>query len=160
MRLIDVLLLVLVLVVSAWIARGSHPAARLVLLGSSLGISAALFLPASFLAEVAGADGLSWLESVASTFSWTLSDGAHFVAFLWLAVVLWTLRPDLRGWRAIAWLGVLAVAAELVQGLTVERSVRTADVGVNLLGAAIGVTIAVTGIRLWKSARPRGIRDP
>jgi len=146
------LLLLLVVVVSASIARHRGAVARSVLLGSALVISAALFLPSSLLVAVVGADALAALESVAGTYAWTLAAAAHFIAFVWLALVLWTLRPDLCGPKAIAVMVILAVAAELMQGLSTDRSTRRDDIGVNLVGVWVGLVLAVViaALRGWR----------
>lgn len=160
MHLADGVLLTLALAVGLSIGRRSSRATRMVLLGSALMISAAFFLPSSLLRAVLGPGALASLESVAGVFSWELADVVHFIAFLWLALMLWTLRPDLRGWRAVAGLLVLASAAELVQGLTVERSPRLDDVAVNLLGAGCGLLLAVVYLALGQAIRSRRIRGP
>lgn len=98
MQFVDFFLLLLVVVVSAWISRGKGLAARTVLFGTALLISAALFLPLSVLQLLAGRGGIEFVEAVAAEFRWTVAEGAHFLAFLWLSLVLWVLRPDLRSW--------------------------------------------------------------
>ena len=129
-----------VLGISAWVGRNTTVGARLALGVTALLVSAGMFLPASTLRALVGPIGLATLSSGASP--WSLEAVAHFIAFLWLALMVWTLRPDLRGWKALTVLVALAIAAEIIQGLTVERSTRLDDVGVNLLGAGAGVGLA------------------
>lgn len=155
MTLDNVLLAACVLLVTAWLGRGAGPRARLALWASALLVSAAMFLPMDGLrANVPPAVLLS-MESAAGALSWTLPDVVHLVAFAWLAMALWTLRPDLRGWRAVTALLVMAVASasELVQGLTVDRQMRIGDVAVNLLGAGAGLLIAVAASGLRRATR-------
>lgn len=140
--LAGLVLLVLAIGVSLWVGRHSSPVARAVLVGSALAISALLFLPTWVLRRLAGRDLVESLQGAAQTVSLTLPDVIHFVAFVVLAVLLWTLRPDLRGWRAIAVLAVLAVAAELTQVLTGNREPRVVDVLLNLAGAGVGLAVA------------------
>ncbi len=143
----DVLLLALVLAVSLWVGRRSGPVARAVLVVAALTISALLFLPTWVLRRVAGRDLIASLHDAAGTVSLTLPDAVHLVAFMGLAVLLWTLRPDLRGWRVVAVLVVLAVASELTQVLTAGREPRLGDVIVNLIGAGIGLVLARLFVR-------------
>lgn len=149
--LVDGLLLILVVVVSLWVGRRSSPVARAVLVGSALAISALLFLPTWVLRRIAGRERVESLQAAAQTMSLTLPDIVHFVAFAALAALLWTLRPDLRGWRGVAVLLVLAVAAELTQVLTSRREPRLSDVAINLVGAAVGVLLARMFVRPARS---------
>ncbi|GAB2619345.1 VanZ family protein [Novilysobacter erysipheiresistens] len=144
-------LLILVIVVSLWVGRHSSPVARAVLVGSALAISALLFLPTWVLRRIAGRERVESLQAAAQTMSLTLPDIVHFVAFAALAALLWTLRPDLRGWRGVAVLMVLAVAAELTQVLTSRREPRLGDVAINLVGAAVGVLLARMFVRPARS---------
>ncbi|MGY1425102.1 VanZ family protein [Lysobacter sp. A289] len=142
MTLTDAVLLALALGVSLWLGRGSGRSGQVLLVLSALAISALLFLPTAWLQTAAGPSLMSSLEVVAARLSWELSDAVHFLIFVWLALLLRVLRRDLRGWRGIAVLLVLAVAAELTQGLTSGREVRLDDVAINLLGAGTGLLLA------------------
>lgn len=144
-------LLVLVIGVSLWVGRCSDPVARGMLVASALAISALLFLPTWLLRRVAGRDRVEWLQEAMQAVSLTLPDVVHFVAFVALAVVLWALRPDLRGWRAVAVLVVLAVAAELTQVLTARREPRFGDVVLNLVGVGVGLVLARLFVRPARS---------
>ena len=146
-----------VLLVTAWLGRGAAPRARLALWLSALLVSAGMFLPMDGLRALVPPAVLLSMESAAGAVSWTLPDVAHLIAFAWLAMALWTLRPDLRGWRVVAALVVLAVASELVQGLTVDRQMRIGDVAINLLGAGAGLLAAIAASALWRNARTRRV---
>ncbi|MGQ4659024.1 VanZ family protein [Lysobacter sp. F6437] len=160
MTFFDGLLLAFVLIVSIWIGWRSRPGAWLVLFASALLVSAALFLPTSVLIAFAGRDSVSFLEAMIRGKSpWDLSEAAHLIAFLWIGLVLWWFRPDLRGWRRIALLVGLAVGAELTQGLTPGRTPRVADVGINLLGAAISLVLAKVADALWMGLRRLQTRE-
>ena len=158
MSLVDLSLAACVLLVTAWLGRGTAPQAQLALWVSALLVSAGMFLPMDVLRAAMPPAALLSMESAAHARSLTLTGVAHFVAFAWLAMALWALRPDLRGWRAVAALVLLAVASELVQGLTVDRQMRMDDVATNLLGAAAGLLLAVAASAL-RRARPVGGRD-
>lgn len=159
MILANVLLAVAVLLVTAWLGRRAGPRAQLALWGSALLISAGMFLPLSGLRALMPASLLLSLESAVGALSWTLADLVHLVAFAWLAILLWTLRPDLRGWKTLASLAILAVAAELVQGLTAEREAGIADVGINLLGAGLGLVLVIAAPALWRIVRSRPVAE-
>ncbi len=143
----DMLLLALVLAVSLWVGRHSGLVARAVLVVSALAISALLFMPTWVLRRMAGRDLIASLHDAAEMVSLTLPDAVHLIAFGVLAVLLWTLRPDLRGWRVVAVLVVLAVASELTQVLTAGREPRLGDVFVNLIGGGIGLVLARLFVR-------------
>lgn len=141
---------VLVLLISAWLARHASVRARLTLWLSAVLVSAGLFLPPGALHRVIGDAGLAAISSVAGASPWSLEAVAHFIAFMWLALVVWLLRPDLRGWRSALLLAVLAVASELMQGLSPERTTRLDDVGVNLLGGCAGLILGVVAVHVRK----------
>lgn len=145
--LAGLVLLILVLAVSLWVGRHSSRWGRGVLVASALAISALLFLPTWVLRRVAGRDLVHALGDAAQTMSLTLPDIVHFLAFVVLAVLLWTLRADLRGWRGVALLGVLAVAAEATQVLTAGREPRIGDVILNLVGVGAGLLLARMFVR-------------
>lgn len=157
MSLADLPIVVAVLLVTAWLGHRTARWAQVVLWLSALAVSAAMFLPMTELRALPPPDVLRWLESTVSAVSWTLPDVAHFIAFGWLAMVLWMLRPDLRGWRTVAILLALAVASELMQGLTIERQMRIGDVGFNLLGAGVGLVLAA--VATWGRKRVRAHRE-
>ncbi|QOY62005.1 VanZ family protein [Lysobacter sp. H21R4] len=143
MTLTDGVLLALAVGVSLWLGRGSgRRPGRALLVMSALAISALLFLPTAWLQTAAGPGGMASLEAIAARVSWDLSDAVHFLIFVWLALLLRLLRRDLRGWLGIAVLLVLAVAAELSQGLTSAREVRLDDVCINVFAAGTGLLLA------------------
>ena len=154
MSIADAVLVVAVVAVTAWLGRRATPRAQVALWISALVVSAAMFLPMSLLRGAVPDGVLAWLEARAGVLPLTLADAVHFVAFVWLAVAMWMLRPDLRGGRIVAALVVLAVASELMQGLTVEREARLGDVAINLLGAGLGLAMAVVASARWHARRP------
>lgn len=134
-------LVVAVLATSVWLARGAGLAARTILLLSSLVVSAGLFLPSATLRASAGPGVLA---SLSAAIGLTQVEAlAHLVLFTWLALCVWLLRPDIRGWKAVLALLLLAVAAELMQSLTGGRSTRMDDIALNLLGVGTGILAAV-----------------
>lgn len=147
-----------VLLISAWLARSASPGARIALWASALLISAGMFLPSSLLRALVGPGLLAVLTQDTSAIPGGLEAFAHFIAFLWLALMVWTMRPDLRGWKVVVALVVLAVAGELMQGLTTERSPREDDVMVNLIGAASGLLLAKV-VDVARRARSRSRTD-
>lgn len=140
---LDLLLAVLVLVVGIALAWGSAPWARYILFGLALLVSALLFLPGEQLTTLIGPDGLRRLNALAGRTRWTLSDWTHVLIFIWLGLMLWLGRSDLRGWKGLGVMGGLAVAAELAQVWARGRSPRLSDVVLNLSGALVGVALAV-----------------
>lgn len=146
----DLLLGVLVLGVGVWLARRGRPLVRVALFGSALLVSALLFLPGAQITGAVGPDGIAWMRRTAAQTPWNVSEWVHFLVFLWLGVLLWLGRPDLRNWKGWAMVIVLAVAAELVQDLAPGRSPRLDDVLLNLAGGMAGVLVGIGLRRLWK----------
>lgn len=72
---------------------------------------------------------------------------AHLGLFALVSAWLCWWRADLRAWALVAMLGVLSVATEGLQLLVDGRYASILDVGLNLLGAAIGLAA------LWLSPR-------
>ena len=129
----------------AW---GSGPVARVVLFITALVVAAMLFLPGSQLAAIVGADAVAAMTRMVADTPWSLSDWLHFLIFVWLGLLLWLGRADLRGWKAWSLIAVLAVAAELAQGFAPERSPRVDDVFLNLAGGMVGLMAGVLLTRL------------
>src|SRR5690606_24891868 len=127
-------LAVLALGVGLVLAWRSGPVARVALFVSALVVSAMLFLPGGQLAGLIGKDATKALKAGVAGTPWELSDWVHFVIFAWLGFLLWVGRTDLRGWKAWGLLVVLAVAAEVAQGLAPGREPRLDDVMLNLAG--------------------------
>ena len=140
--LTGLVLLLLALVVSLWVGRHSSPLGRAILVGTAMAISALLFMPTWVLRRVAGRDLVDALSDTARSMSLQLPDVVHLLVFVVLAVLLWTLRADLRGWRGVVLLVVLAVAAEITQVLTSNREPRIGDVILNLVGVGVGLVLA------------------
>ena len=156
--MLDELLIALgALAVALWLGARSSLRARLLLCGSALLVSAALFLPLSLLRAAVPAPLMHALDAIARALHIDVPELAHLLIFGWLAIALWTLRPDLRGWRTVAVLLLLAVSSELLQALTVERTPGVGDVGLDLLAAAVGLglAIAVPAVARWASRRLR-----
>lgn len=143
----DILLAVMALAVGLVLAWRANARARLLLFGSALVVSGLLFMPGEQITGAVGKDGIRWLRELAGRTPWDVSDWTHFLIFVWLGLLLWLARADLRGWKAWALVAVLAVAAELAQGLAPERSPRLDDVLLNLIGGMVGVLLGI-GVRL------------
>lgn len=141
MSLGDLLLVFLALGVSAGLAWRAGRIWRVLLFASALLVSASLFFPGARLAAIVGPDVIAALEALAARTPWRLSAWLHFLIFAWLGLLVWLARPDLRGRKGIALLVVLAVAAELAQGLTATREMRVGDVVLNLMGCAVGIGV-------------------
>ncbi|KLJ00737.1 VanZ family protein [Luteimonas sp. FCS-9] len=118
-------------------------AATVALIVSATGVAASLVLPTPRLVALAGRPHVTTLEQLARRTPWELPTIVHFVAFAWLA---WLLAVFCARWprrHVVAVLVAMAIAAELLQGLSPGRTPRLTDVGVNLMGAATGLSIAL-----------------
>src|SRR5690554_6635142 len=144
----DLLLGVLVLGVGIWLSRRGRPLVRVVLFCSALLVSALLFLPGAQITGAVGPDGIAWMRRLAAHTPWNVSDWVHFLIFLWLGLLLWLVRPDLRNWKGWAVEVILAIAAELAQDLAPGRAPRLDDVLLNLAGGMLGVVLAIALRRL------------
>lgn len=145
----------LALCVGVLLAWNSRPVAKILLFSSALLVASLLFLPGQQLASIAGKNAMRWASEVAAHTPWTLSDWIHFIVFVWLGLLLWLGRPDLRGWKIWAAIAGLAVAAELAQWLAPDREVWLEDVLLNLAGGAVGL---LSGISLKASRRASKVR--
>lgn len=153
----DAVIVAVTAVVSLWLGRRATVLARFVLWASVLLVSAAMFMPSTRLREWAGPGLMD--AATAALRPWVIGDVSHFIAFAWLGMVLWSFRPDLRGWRLLAILAALAVLGEVVQGaLTIERSAHIGDVAINMSGAALGLVIAIGISRFAKAIDSRSER--
>lgn len=139
----DLLLAVLVLAVGWFLARRGRPLVRVLVFSSALVVSALLFLPGAQIRGVVGADGIGLLGRLAAQTPWSVAEWVHFLIFLWLGLLLWLGRADLRNWKGWALVVVLAVAAELAQDLAPGRSPRLDDVLLNLAGGMAGIVLAI-----------------
>lgn len=146
----DLLLGVLVLAVGFFLARRGRPLVRVLVFASALVVSALLFLPGAQITGFVGSDGIGHMRRLAAHTSWNVSEWVHFLIFLWLGLLLWLGRPDLRNWKGWALVVVLAVAAELAQDLAPGRAPRLDDVLLNLAGGMAGIVLAILLRRLWK----------
>ncbi|WP_132999559.1 VanZ family protein [Luteimonas arsenica] len=149
----DILLAVVALVVGVVLARRAGPVARVLLFGSAMLVSGLLFMPGEQITGFIGRDGELFLRRLAAHTPWGVSDWTHFLIFVWLGLLLWLARADLRGWKGWMLVVGLAVAAELAQGLTPSREPRVDDVLVNLAGGMVGVVMGI-GVR-WVAGRRR-----
>lgn len=145
----DLLLGVLVLAAGWFLTRRGGILFRVLFFGSALAISVLLFLPGSQI-SVFGPEGIGLLRRLSAHTPWGVSEWVHFLVFLWLGLLLWLGRSDLRNWKGWAVIVVLAVAAELAQDLAPGRSPRLDDVLLNLAGGMAGI---VLGIALRKLRR-------
>ncbi|GHD67425.1 hypothetical protein GCM10007164_07420 [Luteimonas padinae] len=152
----ELILAALVLLVGGVLAWRSGPLARVVLFLSAVVTSAMLFLPGSQLTAIIGKDAVRTLNRMVADTPWTLSDWLHFAIFVWLGLMLWLGRADLRGWKAWALVVVLAVAAEVAQGLTPERSPRVDDVLLNLAGGMAGLLMGIACVAMAHGGREVG----
>lgn len=148
----DLLLALLALGVGVYLAWGSGPVARVLLFATSILVAAMLFLPGSQLSAIIGADTVAGLKQAAAHTPWGMSEWLHFGIFVWLGLVVWLGRPDLRGWKAVVLVAGLAVAAEVAQGLAPERAPRVGDVVLNLAGGFVGLSLGVVARVLMKSS--------
>jgi len=116
----------------------------MVLWSSTASVLAAMLLSSAAMAKLVGPDVLAALLRLDQALPWSSSVVFHFLAFAWLAFAVWTLRPDLRGRRALVLLAMLASGAEVLQGLVSDRSSNWNDVFVNLLGSSMGLLAGAT----------------
>ncbi|MBJ7574380.1 VanZ family protein [Luteimonas sp. MC1828] len=147
----DLLLGAMALVVGLLLAWRSGPVARVALFGSAMVMSALLFLPGEQITGLLGKDGVGALHQFAARTPLDVSEWTHFVIFVWLGLLVWLCRADLRGWKAWGLVVGLAVAAELTQGLAPAREPRVDDVLLNLAGGMAGLLVGV-GITVVSSA--------
>lgn len=151
----DVLLGGMALAVGLLLAWRSGPVGRVALFGSAMVVSALLFLPGEQIAALIGKDAIAWFRGAAARTPWDVSEWTHFVIFIWLGLLVWLCRADLRGWKAWGLVVVLSVAAELAQGLAPGREPRVDDVLLNLAGGMAGLLVGV-GIMVVSSTVRRG----
>jgi VanZ family protein len=97
-----------------------------------------------------GRDGIGQMRRLAAHTPLAAAEWAHLLIFLWLGLLLWLGRSDLRNWKGWALVAVLAVAAELAQGLTPGREPRVDDVVLNLAGGMAGIVLAIVFRRFRK----------
>jgi hypothetical protein len=142
----NLLLAILTTGVAMLLARKSQPLAGALLAASALAVSAILFLPTGWLIDRVGIQRVYWLYGLADPTPLEPPEWAHVFAFLWLGLVLWLARSDLRSWKGFVLIALLSVASEASQMLTADRTPRAMDAAVNMLGAGTGILLAV-GLR-------------
>lgn len=146
----DILLGALALSVGWWLARRGSPLTRVLVFGSALVVSALLFLPGDQITAFIGRDGIGLMRRFAAHTPWAPAQWMHVLIFLWLGLLLWLGRADLRNWKGWALVALLAVAAEAAQMLTPEREPRADDVLLNLAGGIVGIVLAVLVRRAFR----------
>lgn len=143
MTVTDLLLAACALGVAIFLARGAHPVVAGLLMLSALAVSAILFLPTAVVTGWVGMDRVHYLYHLArSTTPLDSSDWLHLILFTWLGLLIWLARPNLRNWRGIALVTVLAVGAELAQWLADGREPGVGDATLNVVGGLVGVLLA------------------
>lgn len=153
MNATDVLLGAMAVIVALLLAWGSTPVGRWVLFGSGLLVAVLLFLPGGQITGLIGNDAVAALRRAAARTPWDVSDWTHFVIFVWLGLVVWLGRADLRGMKACGLVLGLAAAAELAQGWAPGREPRADDLVLNLAGGAVGLALGV--LACWLSRKGR-----
>ena len=126
---------------------------RVLLLVTSVAVSGLLFLPSDWLVDLVGINFVHRLYDWSRATPWRPPEWIHLLGFAWLAFALWLARPPGRRAPLVAALVVLAIAAELAQWLTATRTPRLEDMGVNLLGVALGVGAGATLMALLPGRR-------
>lgn len=152
MEIGDLLLGVMVLAIGMLMAWNSGPFSRVVLFASALLVSGLLFMPGEQIAGLAGKDGIRAMRELAARTPWDISNWTHFLIFVWLGLLVWLARADLRGWKAWSLVAVLAVSAEVAQSLAPGREPRLDDVLLNLAGGMAGILLGIA-VRLATRSR-------
>lgn len=91
---------------------------------------------------------MNWIESV-----WPAINFVHVVLFALVGTTLRFAFPSVRLGRLIATMVILASVSELVQYGVPGRTPRLSDVGLDVVGALIGIAVAT--LMLWISRRVR-----
>ena len=139
----QLLLGVMVLGIAWFLARRGRPLVRALVFLSALVVSALLFLPGGFIRRTVGRDALTVMGDLAAHTPWAVAEWVHFLIFLWLGLLLWLGRSDLRNWKGWGLMTVLAVGAEMAQALAPNREPRMGDVLLNLAGGVAGIALAI-----------------
>lgn len=139
----DLLLVVLVVGVATFLARGSHLLVGVLLVVTALALSAILFLPTGMLVEWIGRGWMDRMYGWTRGTPWDPPEWIHLLAFLWLGFLLWMTRPATRSWWGLALIVVLAGGAELAQELARGRTPNLEDVILNVVGALLGVAMGI-----------------
>lgn len=138
----DVLLAVLALGVAFLLARGSHPLIGALLVASALAVSVVLFFPTALLIDWFGMHRVNRLYALSRGTPLNPPEWLHVFAFAWLGLLVWLARRGVRNWRGVAFISVLAMAAELAQWLADGREPSLEDAGLNVFGGLLGILIA------------------
>jgi len=142
----QLLLGAMVLGIAWFLARRGRPLVRVLVFASALVVSALLFLPGGWIRRTVGRDALAAMGDLAAHTPWAVAEWVHFLIFLWLGLLLWLGRSDLRNWKGWGLMMVLAVGAEMAQALAPNREPRLGDVLLNLAGGMAGILLAI-GVR-------------
>ncbi|MFZ7096653.1 VanZ family protein [Luteimonas dalianensis] len=146
----QLLLGVMVLGIAWFLARRGRPLVRVLVFASALVVSALLFLPGGWIRRTVGRDALTVMGELAAHTPWAVAEWVHFLIFLWLGLLLWLGRSDLRNWKGWGLVMVLAVGAEMAQALAPNREPRLGDVMLNLAGGMAGILLAIGLRRLFR----------
>lgn len=146
----QLLLGVMVLGIAWFLARRGRPLVRALVFLSALVVSALLFLPGGFIRRTVGRDALTVMGDLAAHTPWAVAEWVHFLIFLWLGLLLWLGRSDLRNWKGWGLMTVLAVGAEMAQALAPNREPRVGDVLLNLAGGVAGIVLVILLRKLFR----------
>lgn len=142
----QLLLGAMVLGIAWFLARRGRPLVRVLVFLSALVVSALLFLPGGSIHRAVGRDVVTAMGDLAAHTPWAVAEWVHFLIFLWLGLLLWLGRSDLRNWKGWGLMMLLAVGAEMAQALAPNREPRLGDVMLNLAGGMAGILLAI-GVR-------------
>lgn len=146
----QLLLGVMVLVIAWFLARGGRPLVRGLVFLSALVVSGLLFLPGALIRRTVGRDALTVMGDLAARTPWAVAEWVHFLIFLWLGLLLWLGRSDLRNWKGWGLVMALSAGAEMAQALAPHREPRVEDVLLNLAGGMAGILLAIGLRRLFR----------
>nr|WP_255486445.1 VanZ family protein [Luteimonas sp. MC1782] len=130
------------------LARGSPPVVAVLLVASALAVSAMLFLPTAVLGDWFGMDRVHRLCGLTRGTPQDPPEWIHLFAFVWLGLLVWLARKDVRNWWGVVLVAAFGVAAELSQWLTDGRQPKLEDAALNVLGGLAGVLLAWIGCSL------------
>lgn len=153
----EAMVIAAVLILSIWSLRHAPPRSELILGATVLFLLALMLLPHPFWMGLVSKHVLAMMRSVfPSSSPWKLEQVIHFGAFLLLGFVVWTFGRDLRGWKAIVVAGGLAVAIELLQAWTPDRTPRFRDIRINVIGAGSGLLVGMLFVAVVRARLRRG----
>jgi VanZ family protein len=131
-----------------WLGRGAPVGWRLLFVGLMAVLLAGMSLPPELIRELAHALMRWWPGASRTDLVTRGSSGvAHVLLFALVSAWLVRWRRDLGGLRLLALLGSLSIITEVLQLAVEGRFASLGDVGLNLLGAAIGAAVLVLVLR-------------